>query len=297
MIFMQSMPDVPSRAITRVANALLSRFAASWVTSHYREKDLTILHVIGRRDRRIAEARRLLSNGQSYAIVQYVLRSSKTPHTQQWLELWKGAVAVWSYLDLGSACIGDGTCWPIDTPFYFAPLGVDHSVFTTGPEHLRDWLILTTGQGWLTESVRECALAAGIVSGQNQMVHLGKPLNRPPTICLNDLSDEALAAFYRRCRFVSGLRRTEGFELPAAEGLCCGARPILFDRLHYRQWYRDHADYIPEGSREEVIRHLANRFQGPPRPVQRAEIEWAHQQFNWESIISGFWRTLEAGLH
>ena len=89
---------------------------------------------------------------------------------------------------------------------------------------------------------------------------------------------------------MSGLRRIEGFELPAAEGLLCGARPIMFDRPHYRDWFNKWAIFIPEGNREEVLQSLIDVFQQEYRPVTLEEIAEARQLFDWQSIINGFWR-------
>lgn len=104
-----------------------------------------------------------------------------------------------------------------------------------------------------------------------------------------DCSDKELAPYYSTSQYVSGLRRTEGFELPAVEGLFCGARPILFDTPNYRQWYEPFGIFIYEGSRQEVIEQLINIFQGPYQPVTEEEIAVAQGRFDWQRIIGGFW--------
>ena len=147
----------------------------------------------------------------------------------------------------------------------------------------------TSGSSWLTESVRECCNAARRVGGRT--FHLGPKVSQNSYItCLKGMSDEYLARLWGSCKYVSGLRRTEGFELPAIEDLVCGTRPVLFDREHYRGWYGDFAEYIPEGSRAEVTDSLEKLFRGRYRTVTRAERDEAIKRFDWRPIINRFWR-------
>jgi glycosyltransferase involved in cell wall biosynthesis len=107
------------------------------------------------------------------------------------------------------------------------------------------------------------------------------------------IDDERLAALYRRTSWVSGLRHVEGFEMPAIEGLACGARPILFDRPDMRQWYGDLAVYVPECSRDDLIDCLIPILESPPAPVTKEERTRALRRFNWQRIAAGFWSALE----
>jgi hypothetical protein len=107
------------------------------------------------------------------------------------------------------------------------------------------------------------------------------------------LEDEQLAAIYNECEFTSGLRRIEGFELPAAEGLLCGSRPIMFDKPHYKHWYGDWAYYIPELDREGVLECLKFIFDNEKaKPVTDEEWENAAALFNWPRLVGDFWRQL-----
>ena len=88
--------------------------------------------------------------------------------------------------------------------------------------------------------------------------------------------------------FVSGLRRTEGFELPVIEGLFCGCRPVVFNSANYRQWFDGFAEFIEEGPRGEVLGQLVALFAQPLRPVTPEALERARARFNWETIVRGF---------
>jgi hypothetical protein len=258
------------------------------------DAELIVLHIIGRRDRATRNAMRLLENKQRYAVIQYALRSTQKKHTSAWLPLWRGASVVWSYYDLEAWCAQDWT--PFDFPFYHAPLGVDSEVFWPRRRE-RKFIIGTCGHQAVIEGIREAAFATKRVGGT--MLHLGPELRRGPDIvCKQNIvaisDDEMLACLLSECQYVGGLRRTEGFELMAAEGLLCGARPIFFDRAHYRQWHEPWGVFIPEGTRGEVIGYLEALFRSPPLPVTDAERKAAAELFDWKRIVGGFWeRCLE----
>ncbi len=123
------------------------------------------------------------------------------------------------------------------------------------------------------------------------MFHLGPNVRRDPRItCWQGMDDKALAKIWASCDYVSGLRRTEGFEFPAVEGLICGARPVLFDRRHYQTWYGELAEYVPESSRPEVIDSLEGLFRSPYRPVTESEQAEAARRFGWPWLCHDFWK-------
>jgi glycosyltransferase involved in cell wall biosynthesis len=282
----------PDWVLRRVVDALW-RYAPDEVeiVSEQDKADLVVMHVIGRQDRTTREAFRILENGQRYAAIQYSVRSTLRPCTSGWLPIWRKADVVWSYYPLERWCAEDWT--PFDFNFYHRPLGVDSEVFYPRNRR-RKFIIGTSGHSAVTEGVREAAFASGRV-GQ-PMFHLGPELKRGPgVVCHNNLDDEALAALLSRCHFVAGLRRTEGLELMAAEGLLCGARPICFDREHYRSWYAPWAIFIPETNRDGVIDNLETIFREGPIPVTEEERRAAVALFDWKRIIKGFWNAANKG--
>lgn len=282
-------PVVRSGSVRRITQQLrLSAQAAGvTITPNIAEADLIVLHVIGRQDQVTAKVEAIRQKRQRYAVIQYCLRSTKRPHTPGWLPIWQGAATVWSYLNLPAALTEDGVGTPLGN-FYYRPLGADASIFryATGP---RPYVICTSGQSALTESVREVCVAAQRVG--KRVFHLGPRLRSlgSHVDCAEGMDDKALADLYGQCEFVSGLRRVEGFELPAAEGLLCGARPVLFDRPHYRYWYEPWGVFIPEGSRTQVIDSLEAVFRNGVTPVSAVDRAAAAEYFNWERIIWGFW--------
>ena len=212
-----------------------------------------------------------------------------SPRTSDWIGIWSQCDLIWSYYDLPSLCAEDGELWAFDDRFYHAPLGVDAFDATLGG--VRPFVVCSSGRSWLTESARECALAAEALN--RKVLHLGPLFNsRPWVSSISGVIDSDLAALYGQCEFVSGLRRIEGFELPVVEGLLCGARPICFDRPHYRQWFGEFAEFIPEGDRKDVLANLVRIFTDGPRPVTEEERHLVRHRFDWSVLLRGMWDRL-----
>jgi hypothetical protein len=274
-----------SRAMTRVSRALRQgRPTGVEFVDTAREADFVLLHVTGIRDM-TPTIENLQALGQRYGVIQYCLETSGLSACE-WLPIWKGAEIVWSYYDLQAT---------LDTPltnFYRSPLGVDANVFRPYDVSKR-YAIATSGYVMETEGVLEAVAASKNVG--SRLFHLGPPDPRfgDHVDARLNISDELLAAYYSACDFVAGLRRIEGFELPAAEGLLCGVRPIMFDRPHYTDWFRPFALFIPERSFEEVTRELTTLFQHRlDYPVTASERDEARERFDWQRIVSGFWSAL-----
>lgn len=284
-------PTTDSRGIMRVRDAL-ERYAPGnfEIVPDIAQCDLAVLHVYGRHTTTQKTIERLKREGKAYAMIQYVIRSSMKPDTKDWVEMWNGAKVVWSYYNLKNLCAEDNVFNSFN--FYYAPLGVDAEVFkelTNYPR--RKYIIAASSQHALSESAKECVLAAKKVG--KPMFFLGHDLRRGDDIvCRTGITDQMLAGFYSQSTFVSGLRRTEGFELPVIEGLLCGARPIVFDRPEMRHWFDKLAIHIPEDSREKVADTLHGIFsmqQIYPVTVSDEEKALVKERFNWQTIIEGFW--------
>lgn len=285
-------PPVRSRSIGRVADAL-ERYAPSSVeiVTDQSQADLVVLHVLGRFWRTWREAAAIESKGQQYAMVQYVLGSTQVTDPWEWRNIWKRARLTWSYLDLPQALIdsakgyykpGSGD-W-----FYHSPLGVDADVFQPQALHRR-FVMCSSGFARTSESVKEIAKAAATVG--REVFHLGPKLTLGPHVTFGEnLTDQELAHRYSQCEFVSGLRRIEGFELPAAEGLLCGARPILFARSSGYDWYKPWGIYIEEGDRAHVQRVLEYLFKQGADPVTPKERAEAADVFSWARVVGEFWK-------
>lgn len=266
-----------SRGIKRVRDALATYRPEGVSLVDSREKaDLEIVHVVGWGS--FPEG----FGDRRFALAQYCLLTTEDSSPSRWLDVWRQAEAVWSYYDLPAHVADD------NFEFYFAPLGVDGNVFRPIGEGRRSFKIGTSGYVAETESVGECARAADKIGGAT--AHLGPDLGMPGRISYKEgLSDDGVARLWSSCERVAALRRVEGFELPAIEGLACGARPVAFAAPHYERWLESHADYVPECSADELVPLLAELFAKPPRPVSEAERKAVLERFDWKTLAGGFW--------
>ena len=280
---------IEDKAIDRIADALRKYIPEGMeLVQSEDEAELVIIYAFGLRRGVKHHTERLLKAGKKYAIVQICIRNTPNPKTEDWLPIWQKAQLVWSYFDLNRYCVEDGNLGNFN--FYFAPLGVNSEIFQQTGE-LKDYIVASSGHGFSRESMREIVLAAREVN--RRVFHIGQAMEVGRDIDYsNGMSDADLAKSLSRCSFVAGLRRTEGFELPVIEGLLCGARPICFDKPHYRTWFASLPEYIPEGTDEEVIQSLVKIFKEPVRPVTKDEKDYVKAFFNWKAVAEGFWRKL-----
>jgi hypothetical protein len=277
-----------SRAMTRVSIALGTNVPSSVeVVRDQKSADLVVLHVVGFPD--TEDAIQKLKLGQKYALIQYCLRTTQRPEISSWVSMWKQAEIVWSYYDLYRLALDER----IDPSFnfYHSPLGVNSSVFEHLDTDKKTFGILTSGYIADTECSGEAAAASRTAGYQH--CHLGPNLHLGPGVSYHlGISDIALAKLYRQSRLVTGLRRVEGFELPAAEAILCGTRSVVFDKPHYRKWFEPWSIFIQEAAPQCVTKALVNILREGVKPVSKQERQDAANQFDWSSISRGFWTTL-----
>jgi hypothetical protein len=255
------------------------------------DADIVVYHVIGRRDHMLMSTHNILEQGKKYAMIQIALQSTRNPKTAEWLVLWKRAKLVWSYYDIPYLMEQENTS--VDMNFLHTPLGVNTSTFyhKGGTVEDRTYTSQTNGVVTNAECIYENFDAAAKVGGK--VAHFGTGLEfRRNVDYFGRISDFELNNLYNRCKYVSGLRRKDGFELSAAEGIICGARPIMFDNHNYRQWFGRFAEFIPERDYGHVVSDLVKLFKAPYREVTEEEIRLAKALFSWESISKVFWTRL-----
>jgi hypothetical protein len=278
-VYAEVLPRWLGRAMYRI-NRELRRYAPDGVefVDDARAADLQILDVIGTGSLEYLRA-------AEYVLIQYCYLTTERPDGAYWSPIFRGARLVMSYHDLPSLTGDDAF------RFYRAPLGVDGEVFRDR-QLTRDAVVLTTGYDPGGEAIQECHDAVfGILGGRcGGMVHIGPAFWPGRRVEVAEgISDEQLAIRYGRCRYVSGLRRGEGFELPVIEGLACGSRPVCFDTPGYRHWFDGHAVFVTEAPREELTAELAEIFRHEPQPVLPAERAAVLERFDWRRIFARFW--------
>lgn len=303
-----------SRAMVRIAEAVKRHKPSNvQIVDKQQDADLVLFYPIG--FDWVDHFKQCISNGQKYAVVQCCLKTSGAT-AEQWLPWWlsPSCAAVWSFYRIDKHYEGE---------FYHAPLGID-PVFTSNHANgIVRRAIVTTGyvSHPAAEAIEEVWIAARL-AGLINVYHIGpwpEGIDRDDgsqwkhvKVLGPNCSDDTVAWHYNIAKWVCSLRHTEGFELPAAEGLACGARPILFDQPDIKHWYSEHADYVPDTHGEELINHLLEVFTGQKRfdprdfgkstgrhyrPVENFERTQVKERFNWESIVKGFWVRILSSLY
>ena len=298
-----------SRAMGRVAAALTAYGPQCGVdiTQNEEDADIVVLHVIGYPDT-VAAIESIKARGKKFAMIQYCIKSTQEPDTRKWWPLWTdpACVGVWSYYDLPGMLYGESSD---DDPFSvadieafanerfcFAPMGASSHFTKQAPSgRVRPYRLMTSGFVAESESVEECARATAYLNVRHFHLGPGFPFFGPNVTQDDGVNDQYLVALYNRSEYVAGLRRCEGFEMPALEGLLCGARPVLFDRPHYRHWFGSHAEYILEGTPAEVEAALIEALAREARPVTEEERAEVLAKFNWRTVITQVWRTFAPG--
>jgi len=274
-----------SKTIQDLSNPLSSQYQ---ITCSPERADIVILHVIGLEA--IEEANRLISQGKKYIVIQYCGCSGDD--LSPWHLLWKNSLFVWSYYDLSSHAQSQGF------RFYYAPLGIDE-IFTIPPSQSikRRNRIMTSGyvSHPSQEPIQEVWLAAerlGI-----EIVHLG-PSNvtgvthYPDNIIfIGGISDNGLRDYYHSCKWVSALRHIEGFELPAIEGLSCGARPLCFPQVSIQYWYGGYPWYVRESTGKNLADSIS-QFLLANDYVSQSETKEVRKIFDWTRIIGELYAIL-----
>ena len=270
----------------RVESALRRTLPRGFVeVQRPRDAEIQFLHVIDRVN--------LNTMGQQDVVIQYCLHTSAHPSPMEWQHVWDRAMTTWSYYDLSG--------YIPSHKFYHSPLGIDSVFRRTTPAALashRDPYLVTTGYvtGPGAEAIEEVwnvAERMGIpgthfgpknVQGSSRFV----PKNWRQ---LERVSDDVVATTMSSASHVVALRHTEGFELPAAEGIACGARAILFDQPTLRHWYGDSAIYLPEcdGSRLELALQIALEVSIGHRYYDLAARRQLLDTMDWDKITTGLW--------
>ncbi|KKR11484.1 MAG: hypothetical protein UT40_C0035G0007 [Candidatus Woesebacteria bacterium GW2011_GWA1_39_21b] len=277
---------LPDSAISRITNAL-KKYTPSNLTvvEESDGADLIVVCAYGHRRTMRDYTNRLISKNKKFAIIQLSIRSTPNPKTEDWLPIWEKAAITWSYYNLPELCQQDGN--RSNFKFYWAPLGVDADIFKETKAE-RGFIIAGTGTGkrWNRECKNEILAAARAVN--KPVFQLGSGESSKEIFYSNGMDDVTLTKYYSQCEFVSGLRRIEGFELPVIEGLLCGARPICFDKPHYRKWFNEFAEFIPEDNQRTD--NLIKLFQKGAKPVSESEKAYVKKNFSWKKICSEFWK-------
>jgi len=175
------------------------------------------------------------------------------------------------------------------------PWGVRDDIFRRiNKEGQRPFRITATGYVAATEAIEEIYIACREL--KVHMCHLGHNFNFGVFYHHKEnLTDEEVNRIFNQSVYVSALRREEGFEVPALEGVLAGARPICFDNPHYK-WFSDFAVYIPETSFTNTVESLIRVLSKDPEPISDELIESVKSRFSWKVVAERFWQAFKEKL-
>lgn len=301
------------------------RQAPSWV--HFvgaRElADVEVKHIVGKKE--ADEAMYRPENWPPTVVVQHVIETSSGNFGREgprdcFRRLWRRSLLTVSFHDLALEAASGG--------FAFLPLpwGADGTVFLPPPADRHTALplppprtgVLIAGAAAHDESLGEVLFAAAHAGVR--VAHIGTehdPLcgdcaravtllcSRPAALrgsrpCdFHDfygyVSTARKVAMLQRVEWVSALRKTEGFELLAVEGMLCGARPIVYNLSTYR-WYAEHAVRVPPPPGSEAFEALVNVLRRPAPVMTPAELSEVRGRFDWRTISAALFTRVRSEL-
>jgi glycosyltransferase involved in cell wall biosynthesis len=168
------------------------------------------------------------------------------------------------------------------------PFGFEKNEFFKIPNKEKRYTIACTGYVACSEGIEEIYEAVKAIDGR--MLHLGRNFGweKPYYENRENVTVEEVNLIFNSSKYVSALRRGEGFELTATEAGAAGITPICFNNPHYKDWFWDYAKFIKEDAPNIVIKELMEVFkQEPFFPDEK--MNEIRARFNWEDIMKKFW--------
>mmetsp|Transcript_11850 Transcript_11850/g.26954 ORF Transcript_11850/g.26954 Transcript_11850/m.26954 type:complete len:456 (+) Transcript_11850:70-1437(+) len=115
-------------------------------------------------------------------------------------------------------------------------------------------------------------------------------------INLGRISEEDLHAELQATKYVSALRKFEGFEIPGIEALFSGARPIIYDFIPGYAWYYKHGVEVTSIHADQLVGQLRDVLLREPNPVSSEELSFLRAKFDWNVIVPHMFNTAFAEL-
>jgi glycosyltransferase involved in cell wall biosynthesis len=168
------------------------------------------------------------------------------------------------------------------------PFGFEKNEFFKIPNKEKRYTIACTGYVACSEGIEEIYEAVKAIDGR--MLHLGRNFGweKPYYENRENVTVEEVNLIFNSSKYVSALRRGEGFELTATEAGAAGITPICFNNPHYKDWFWDYAKFIKEDAPNIVIKELMEVFKQEPF-LPDEKINEIRARFNWEDIMKKFW--------
>lgn len=244
-----------SKALKRIEDAIVSTSPYQITTK--READFHITPVVNINDTRNLSLHK--------SIIWQLCYKSAGGTEEEWQNIWSQSLGVVSYYNL-------------PTSYLRLPLGYDPNIFYLESPYYgytattnRPYDILVTGYLDGGEVIKP------LMDYFRTVVHIGPNFDLGEGYYnYNNISDDKMRELYNRCKYVSGLRYVEGFELPILEGAACGCIPITFDLECYKHWFYDMAIFVKSHKELQDFQDIE---------VDRNKIN----SFTWSNVMEDFW--------
>jgi len=263
------------KAFKRISFAFKTHFTnVEWVDAN---PDIEIVQVVGDKEYNYLKSKDRLDN---VVIHQQCLFSSSIP-LETWTELWKQCKLVISF-------------HPIDTytdekiNFLRSPLGAEPDTFPVSKVQ-RFYDVFSTGhlpEPECLDKIFEACKATG-----KKMFHTGEDLNQDPKVYkfLEYMEDPWYCSILQRVKYVTGLRRCEGFEMACIEGAMTGAVPIV-PLIPTYDYYKDFGLFID--MEQDITKQLVNILSSEYKPLTKEQIEHVRRTFSWKTICKNIYERL-----
>jgi hypothetical protein len=256
------------KCFTRISQALHKHLKnVEWVSDN---PDLVTIQALGEPQARWLEERDI----SNVVVFQMNFQTSGVA-LERWVEIWKRAALVVSFIDLPQFAPG------VEFNFYRTALGAEPDEFPINLTIPRETTLFTTGHIASTECIDAQFEACKLTN--RVLVHTGENFNWDTRWYrfLPYMDQPTFANRLARTQYVGGMRLIEGFEMMLVEGAMTGARPITLELPVY-DFYKGLALYVRP---DAVLMDLVRIFQNDYSPMTRDEVFDVRDRFSWATII------------
>jgi len=194
-------------------------------------------------------------------------------------------------------------------------LGIDQSVYAPQPDiRRRDNRILTTASADVPLKGLKYLIEAYAILLEHyprlELVVIGKPREGPTlemldelklldrVIFVSDLTDEEVAEHYARATICVTPSLYEGFGLPAAEAMSCGAPVVVTDGGALPEIVGEAGVVVPRADSAALARAIAGLLEDPARrgELGAAARQRARKAFSWDAAAEAYETVLRGAI-
>lgn len=263
------------RAFKRISQAFRTYFPnTEWVIN---DPDIEIVQVVGKVEYDYLTSKKSLNNIIMHQQCLFTTHIS----LEKWIELWKQCKLVMSFHNLYKYTKEKFN-------FLLSPLGAEPDTFPISTLQ-RQYTVFSTGHVAEPECLDNVFDACVITN--KKMFHTGENFgwNSSHYQFLDYMTDSWYCNLLQKVKYITGLRKTEGFEMACIEGAMTGAVPIILDLPTY-SFYKDFGIYINPS--KNITEQLVNIFNSEYKPLSAEQITYIRNEFSWKKICGEIYKRL-----